>query len=76
MAVLIEAISVVIRVEVLHQHYPGGWGAFAGAGGRPAPMANLHGSDSWFHRTSSHMSRARALCISRNGDAPCVRKEI
>ena len=31
MAVLIEAISVVIRAEVLHQRYPGGWVAFAGA---------------------------------------------
>ena len=31
MAVLIEAISVVIQIDVLHQRYPGGWGAFAGA---------------------------------------------
>jgi len=31
MAVLIEAISVVIRVEAIHSRYPGGWQAFSEA---------------------------------------------
>ena len=29
MAVLIEAISVVIRVEAIHSRYPGGWQSFS-----------------------------------------------
>ena len=29
MAVLIEAISVVLRVEAIHRRYPGGWQAFS-----------------------------------------------
>ena len=29
MAVLIEAISVVIKAEVIEKRYPGGWSAFA-----------------------------------------------
>ena len=37
MAVLIEAISVVIRADVLQERYPGGWDAFA----RAAPKQTL-----------------------------------
>ena len=48
MAVLIEAISVVIKAEVIENRYPGGWSAFAASPPNRdsfAQTANLPGLD-------------------------------